>query len=157
MRSWKPDALFFRAPVDLGNVVLPDEVCTGIAADTMSGAQRRQRNYINGDRMPRFVSHRLSQGWRIIHHGVVASMPIPRPHDQGKMRHFLVALEGTVNVAFWIMRAETEYGFGLRHLTLWGDRPYRGLNSRSQLTEGVWSVRVSSGLILPFRGHGARI
>lgn len=45
----------------------------------------------------------------------------------------MVGLERTLDIGFWAIRSKSEPGYNLKRPCLWSERPYRGLNSRSQL------------------------
>lgn len=121
-------------------VVLEKQGCrgkiyVGSGTEASNGVAVRLANYHNGTLVPRHVAKALSNGYTIVHQGLLCWRPIPI--NAPVVRMLFVLLEATFTFFFWALLAKTENGYGMIAICPWARHSleYDGLCSHSPLWE----------------------
>jgi rubrerythrin len=92
----------------------------------------------NAPLMPKYVGEALSQGYKIVHKGVLLWCPVPCAADVPRTRLVFVAIEATLSFLFWAMKSRTrDYKMGACCPWKREAFTYGGLCSHNALTEMV--------------------
>ena len=109
----------------------------GSGTSATHGVSQRLGNYDSHTLVPSRITKVLSEGYTIVHKGLLCSAPIPSATMLPVLRVLFVALEAVFTFVFWALSAKTDYGYGMVHICPWArdTLKYDGLCSHSALTK----------------------
>ena len=112
----------------------------GSTTEATKGMQSRMRIYDKNEskRKSSLVVKALEEGYTLVHRGILASIPKPKPSQVAIYRHFFVLLEATMTFLFGAACIKPNY-HGMQPLLQWdlASLEWDGLCSHNPIKEGT--------------------